>query len=241
METSKAPTRHFCRQTCVRRSLTRGCSGRCPLPVCQSVFLFFFSSARYVPICANMVQGRADTCGIGLIRADLGRISPYRPQPPIPAPNWPIQAEIQKKKKVAKRTVWEKITKPYLYLSSHFSPIHSLILIFSSLSLSVSGLCAPWLSASGLCSPSVCLPSLTQSHSHTHTSQSHSQLTHNLTDPVTHSQVSTQLSQLKSQVLTHSQVSTHSQPHQPGDTLSLSSCFSYYLLLLLNLVYIYIM
>ena len=98
METSKAPTRHFCRQTCVRRSLTRGCSGRCPLPVCQSVFLFFFSSARYVPICANMVQGRADTCGIGLIRADLGRISPYRPQPPIPAPNGPIQAEIQKKK-----------------------------------------------------------------------------------------------------------------------------------------------
>ena len=98
METSKAPTRHFCRQTCVRRSLTRGCSGRCPLPVCQSVFLFFFSSARYVPICANMVQGRADTCGIGLIRADLGRISPYRPEPPIPAPNWPIQAEIQKKK-----------------------------------------------------------------------------------------------------------------------------------------------
>ena len=98
METSKAPTRHFCRQTCVRRSLTRGCSGRCPLPVCQSVFLFFFSSARYVPICANMVQGRADTCGIGLIRADLGRISPYRPQPPILAPNWPIQAEIQKKK-----------------------------------------------------------------------------------------------------------------------------------------------
>ena len=45
METSKAPMRHFCRQTCVRRSLTRGCSGRCPLPVCQSVFLFFFLSA----------------------------------------------------------------------------------------------------------------------------------------------------------------------------------------------------
>ena len=45
METSKAPTRHFCRQTCVRRSLTWGCSGRCPLLVCQSVFLFFFLSA----------------------------------------------------------------------------------------------------------------------------------------------------------------------------------------------------
>ena len=168
METSKAPTRHFCRQTCVRRSLTRGCSGRCPLPVCQSVFLFFFSSARYVPICANMVQGRADTCGIGLIRADLGRISPYRPQPPILAPNWPIQAEIQKKKKVAKRTVWEKITKPYLYLSSHFSPIHSLILIFSSLSLCLWSLCSMALCLWPLLSVSLSPLSHTISLSHSH-------------------------------------------------------------------------
>ena len=158
----------------------------------MSLFFFFLSAIR-----ANTAQSQADTRGIGLIRANSGRISLYRPQPPIPAPNRLIQAKIQKKKKkVAKRTIWEKITKPYLYLSSHFSPIHSLILIFSSLSLSVSGLYAPQLSASGLYSPSVRLPSLTQSHSHTHTSQSHSQLTHNLTDPATHSQVSTQVSSL---------------------------------------------
>ena len=209
---------------------------------CVSVrvpFFFFLSAIR-----ADLRQHGAGSGRHVRNRVDSRRFGPNQS---VSASTTDTGAELansgrnSKKKKVAKRTVWEKITKPYLYLSSHFSPIHSLILIFSSLSLSVSGLCAPWLSASGLCSPSVCLPSLTQSHSHTHTSQSHSQLTHNLTDPVTHSQVSTQLSQLKSQVLTHSQVSTHSQPHRPGDTLSLSSCFSYYLLLLLNLVYVYIM
>ena len=60
----------------------------------MSLFFFFLSAIR-----ANTAQSRADTRGIRLIRANSGRISLYRPQPPILAPNRLIQAKIQKKKK----------------------------------------------------------------------------------------------------------------------------------------------
>ena len=63
----------------------------------------------------------------GAIRADSGRIGPYRPQPPIPAPNRPIQAEIQKTKN--KRCETHRLDK---------NPIsQSTVLIFSSFSPSL--------------------------------------------------------------------------------------------------------
>ena len=147
--------------------LARPAASRCVVPCGFHVLLV--DSRRLVPTRADAAPTRADSCS-GLNR-------PYRPKQTI-------QAEIQKKKKGAERTVW-LISKPY------FSPIsHKRQNISSHLS-------------SHFVSHFTCLCALCLSAS-----------------------VSSPLWLWDTQPL-----GTHS-------VCCFKSCFSYYLLLLLNLVYV---
>ena len=136
---------------------------------CVSVrvpFFFFLSAIR-----ADLRQHGAGSGRHVRNRVDSRRFGPNQS---VSASTTDTGAELansgrnSKKKKVAKRTVWEKITKPYLYLSSHFSPIHSLILIFSSLSLCLWSLCSMALCLWPLLSVSLSPLSHTISLSHSH-------------------------------------------------------------------------
>ena len=151
---------------------------------CASSFFFFFFFLRFTT--------RANARGIGLIRANSGRIGPYRQQPPMPTLIDRFKLKFKKKKKRcethhlaeiiikgAKCTIWTKTTKPYIIFSlqlSHFS------LLTSHLQLSLT--LVPHLYAPRHDS----LPLL-----------SVSPLSHNLTLTLTQS---------------------HSHPHRPGDPLS---------------------
>ena len=142
----------------------------------------------------------ANARGIGLIRANSGRIGPIDGSHRYPRQSIDSSRNWKKKKrcemhhlaeiiiKGAKCTVWTKTTKPYIIFSPQLS--HFSLLIFSSLSLfGLSSLCSmPRLAASALR-----LPSLTQSHSHTHTIS--------LTSSATHSQVSSSSINLKLSIL----------------------------------------
>ena len=120
-----------------------------PARRCRVLF-FFFLDSRWLG---------TDLGRFVLNRANLGRLGPYWPQPPTPAPNRPIQAEIKnKKKRSAKRTVWTKTL--YLSISVHFSSSD-----FNSLTLCLSGPCAPHLHTTA--SPIFHTISLS-THSHTH-------------------------------------------------------------------------
>ena len=136
---------------------------------------FFFLGAIH----ADVAPSQADARRIGSIHADSGRIGPYRLQPPILAPNRPIQVEIQKKKnknkrcetqrlaeikKIKKRCKMHRLDKnnKTLYLRPQSAALsHFSLLIFSSLSLS--GLYAPRHGSLPLLS----ISPRTQSHTHT--------------------------------------------------------------------------
>ena len=164
-----------------------------PLPArpavsCLMGFFFFFFFSRLAPMRLRL----------GLIRTESGQLRPYRLKPPI-------QAKIQKIKKV-QNTPFELNIKPY------FSSLHTNTPNFSSLPLSYS---ITHLSLS-LCSRL-------------------SAFVFTLRLPCGYE--------------TLSQTATQSLQTPKFSSLSIlwvvfnlwTSCFSYYLLLLLNLVYVYIM
>ena len=204
------------------------CEGRhCSRVGAVSSFFFFFFSTT----CADSRWRGSYSSRIALNRADLRRLGLYRAK----SPKQPIQAEIQKKRKRKRKRCkthrLNLITNPKGPKLSHAFSLHS---NFSSLS---------FISLCCVLSASLSLRhSATQSHT-----QSHSQLTltltrHNLTlnsltTSPTHSQLTLTLTQSHSNFWTSWNVLVSIL----WAVFNLwTSSFSYYLLLLLNLVYIYI-